>query len=59
MKEYKIMNGNPAYQEESKEELHNGEIVMIPGPSANHNRVASHIYYNTTRMKYTTFQMTT
>lgn len=53
------MNGNPAYQEESKEELHNGEIVMIPGPSANHNRVASHIYYNTTRMKYTTFQMTT
>ena len=38
------MNGNLAYQEESREELHNGEIVMMSSPSVNHNRVASRIF---------------
>lgn len=39
------MNGNPAYQEEPREELLNGEIVMMVSPSVNHNQVASNIYY--------------
>ncbi len=38
------MNGNPAYQEEFREELLNGEFVaMSPRPMFNHNRVASNI----------------
>lgn len=44
MEEYEFMNGNLAYQEESREELHNGEIVMMSSPSVNHNRVASRIF---------------
>lgn len=39
------MNENLAYHDELREELLNGEIVMMSSPSVNHNRVASHIYY--------------
>ncbi len=39
------MNGNLAYQEEPREELLNGKIVMMASPSVNHNRVAGNIYY--------------
>lgn len=39
------MNGNLAYQEEPREELLGGKIVMMAGASVNHNRVAGNIYY--------------
>lgn len=40
------MPENPAYQEERREELINGEIVMMsPRPAYNHNRVASNIFW--------------
>ena len=39
------MNTNLAYQEEPREELLNGKIVMMPSPSVNHSIVASNIYY--------------
>lgn len=39
------MNGNLAYQEEYKEEVLNGEIILMsPCPSANHNRIVGNIY---------------
>ena len=39
------MYGNLAYQEEAKEELLNGKIVMMSDPSVNHSTIASNIYY--------------
>ncbi len=39
------MNGSLAYQEEPREELLNGKIVMMSSPSVNHNRVAGNIYH--------------
>lgn len=39
------MNGNLAYQEEPRTEMHNGEIIMMSSPSVNHNRVAGNIYH--------------
>ncbi len=39
------MNEDLAYQEEPREELLNGEIVMMSSPSVNHNRTAGNIYY--------------
>ncbi len=39
------MNGNLAYQEEPREELLDGKIVMMSSASINHNRVAGNIYY--------------
>jgi len=40
------MNSNLAYQEERREELIDGEIVMMaPSPAFNHNRVASNIFW--------------
>jgi len=39
------MNGNLAYQDEPREELLNGKIVMMASASVNHNRVAGNIYY--------------
>jgi len=39
------MDGNLAYQEERREELIGGKVVMMsPRPSVNHNHVASNIY---------------
>lgn len=37
------MNGNLAYQEESRDELLNGKVFLMSSPSVNHNRVAFHI----------------
>lgn len=39
------MNGNLAYQEEPREELLNGKIVMMAGASVNHNQVSGNIYH--------------
>lgn len=39
------MSGNLAYQEELREELLNGKIVMMSSPSVNHNRVAANIFF--------------
>ncbi len=39
------MNGNLAYQEEPREELLNGKIVMMASASVNHNRAAGNIYH--------------
>ncbi len=39
------MNDNFAYQEEPREELLNGKIVMMSNPSVNHNRTAGNIYH--------------
>lgn len=40
------MDSNLAYQEERREELIGGKIVMMsPRPSVNHNRVASNIFW--------------
>ncbi len=39
------MNENLAYQEEPREELLNGKIVMMSSPSVNHNRTAGNIYH--------------
>ena len=40
------MRENLAYQEDLREELINGEIVMMsPRPAYNHNRVASNIFW--------------
>lgn len=39
------MNENLAYQEEPREELLNGKIVMMSSPSVNHNFVAGNIYH--------------
>lgn len=39
------MNGNPAYQEEPRDELLHGEIYMMSSPSVNHSQTASNIYY--------------
>lgn len=39
------MNANLAYQEEFREELLNGKIVMMSSPSVNHSTIASNIYY--------------
>jgi len=38
------MNGSLAYQEEPREELLNGKIVMMSSPSVNHNYVARNIF---------------
>ena len=43
MKGNKTMNGNLAYQEETREELLHGKNYMKSSPSVNHNRVAFHI----------------
>lgn len=37
------MNGNLAYQEEPREELLNGEIVMMASPSVNHYQITLNI----------------
>ena len=39
------MNGNLAYQEEPREELIGGRIVMMASPSLNHNRVSKNLAY--------------
>lgn len=39
------MNGNPAYQEEPREELLGGRIYMISSLTVNHSQIASNIYY--------------
>lgn len=39
------MNVNLAYQEDPREELLNGKIVMMSSASINHNRVAGNIYH--------------
>ncbi len=39
------MDGNSAYQEEFREELLDGKIVMMSSPSVNHNRTAGNIYH--------------
>lgn len=39
------MNENLAYQEEPREELLGGEIVMMASPTVNHSQIASNIYY--------------
>lgn len=39
------MNGNLAYQEERREELINGEIVMMSPASTGHTYVADNIFY--------------
>lgn len=39
------MNGNLAYQEDPREEMLDGKIYMMSGPSINHSQVASNIYY--------------
>ena len=39
------MNGNLAYQEEPREEIIGGNVVMMSAPTINHSRVAGNIYY--------------
>ena len=39
------MGGNLAYQEERREELVGGKVVMMAPASSNHNRIAGNIYY--------------
>lgn len=38
------MSGNLAYQEERREELIGGKVVMMSPASSNHNRIAGNIY---------------
>lgn len=38
------MNGNLAYQDNPREELLNGRIVMMSSPSVNHNRVSGNLF---------------
>ena len=39
------MSNNLAYQEERREELIGGKVVMMAPASSNHNRIAGNIYY--------------
>lgn len=40
-----MTEGNLAYQLERREEIINGEVVMLAAPYSNHNRVAGNIYH--------------